>query len=318
VTFMVTELGLTSHFFRTCAGSSEAADLSFFTRGENIIVTPSKWAQDRIVDYGFPRNKVIILPHAVDRNVFYPIERSERLASRAKLGIGVDEVVFLNIGGAVWNKGEDILVRAFAAVRDGGVKVRLLFKDQKGLYGSKIENVIREVANTCPEILKSEVIGAISIISENLSGGSLRELYSIADCYVSPYRAEGFNLPVLEAIACGLPVIVTKGGATDDFCSDHFAIRISGEIRELAQDFPDRNGTYIEPSLDELIKAMSDFASGKRHDADKFSTARLEILNRFSWPNAARQLASLLTNTPLGEIEFRAAPLVCPLKSDPP
>ena len=35
---------------------------------------------------------------------------------------------------------------------------------------------------------------------------------------MSSYRGEGFNLPVLEAMACGLPVVVTSGGATDDFC----------------------------------------------------------------------------------------------------
>ncbi|KAJ3024471.1 hypothetical protein HDV00_000914 [Rhizophlyctis rosea] len=43
------------------------------------------------------------------------------------------------------------------------------------------------------------------------------KLYNAADCYISPYTAEGFNLPVLEALACGIPVVVTKGGPTDDF-----------------------------------------------------------------------------------------------------
>jgi len=51
-------------------------------------------------------------------------------------------------------------------------------------------------------------------------------LYQAADCYVSPYLAEGFNLPVLEAAACGLPVICTGGGSTDDFVTDQFARKI--------------------------------------------------------------------------------------------
>ena len=51
----------------------------------------------------------------------------------------------------------------------------------------------------------------------------MRILYNACDCYLSPYIAEGFNMPVMEAAACGLPVIVSKGGATDDFTNDTFA-----------------------------------------------------------------------------------------------
>ena len=42
-------------------------------------------------------------------------------------------------------------------------------------------------------------------------------LYNIADLYISPYRGEGFNMPVLEAMSVGLPVLVSAGGSTDDF-----------------------------------------------------------------------------------------------------
>ena len=53
------------------------------------------------------------------------------------------------------------------------------------------------------------MLGSISVISTSLDQAQLRALYGMADAYVSPYRAEGFNLPVLEAMACGLPVVAT-------------------------------------------------------------------------------------------------------------
>ena len=49
-------------------------------------------------------------------------------------------------------------------------------------------------------------------VSESLSFTGVRRLYHAADVLVSPYKAEGFNLPVLEAAASGLTVIVTLGG----------------------------------------------------------------------------------------------------------
>ena len=51
-------------------------------------------------------------------------------------------------------------------------------------------------------------------------------LYRSCDVLVHPYRGEGFAMPVLEAMASGLPVVVTAGGPTDEFCPDAAGWRI--------------------------------------------------------------------------------------------
>lgn len=294
LTFMVTEFGLSPSGFATAAGVKGAPDLGFLTRGSNLIVTPSHWARDRIVDYGFPSSHIAVVPHGVDQSVFYPVDAERRAAIRARLGIGDDEVVFLNVGGALWNKGADVLLRAFADLRQSGVKARLFFKDQSGLYGVRIQQTVSQTAATCPHLLDHDTIAAISVISDNLSNDSLHELYNLADCYVSPYRAEGFNLPVLEAIACGLPVIVTAGGATDDFCKDAVAVRIPGVLQTLDRQTHDAGGRYIEPDLDALTVAMTEFAKGKRPDPARYAAAREAVLSTLTWRNVSRQLASLV------------------------
>ena len=48
----------------------------------------------------------------------------------------------------------------------------------------------------------------------------LAGLYAACDCLVHPYRGEGFGLPIAEAMACGLPAIVTGYGAAMDFCDE--------------------------------------------------------------------------------------------------
>ncbi len=211
LTFMVTELGLTARSF--------TADCAFdrFTADGNLIVPPSNWARDRIVEFGFDASAVHVVPHGVNAAIFHPMAPEEKRINRRALGIEDDVVVFLNVGAALWNKGIDLLVDAFAQVRRTGRRACLILKEQFDLYNVSSSAIVGDILRRHPDLITDDVVGSIKFFSTNASLDELRALYNVADCYVSPYRAEGFNLPVLESIACGVPVIVTEGGATDDF-----------------------------------------------------------------------------------------------------
>ena len=79
---------------------------------------------------------------------------------------------------------------------------------------------------TSPSISRTTSYLGLAI---TLSSDELAELMACADVYVSPYKAEGFNLPVLESMALGVPVIITKGGPTDDFTNAAFAKYVDSE-----------------------------------------------------------------------------------------
>ena len=55
-------------------------------------------------------------------------------------------------------------------------------------------------------------------------------LFAACDVLVHPYRGEGFGLPVLEAMACGLPVVVTAGGPTDEFVPPAACWRVPARV----------------------------------------------------------------------------------------
>ena len=95
----------------------------------------------------------------------------------------------------------------------------------------------------------------MTYVGDSLSHQDMAMLYQVADAYVSPYRAEGFNLPVLEAAACGIPIICTRGGPTDDFVTGEFARRI--ESRKSVTAIDGRHASGLDPSLEHLIVLMT-------------------------------------------------------------
>jgi glycosyltransferase involved in cell wall biosynthesis len=302
LTFMVTELGLDGSSFVEGQGPSDA-----FVRGGNTIVTPSGWSRERLLEAGFPADKVHIVPHGVDALMFRPAEPAERLLARASFGIAADEFVFLSIAAPLWTKGIDLILRSFALLRASGRKVRLLLKDQRETYGLSVDETVTRIAATCPELLLPDVRAAITVARGSLERDRLRLLYGAADCYLAPYRAEGFCLPALEAIACGLVPIVTAGGATDQFCDDDVALRIAGTEQATRLAGCERDGRFIEPDLGALVAAMEKVAGEGGLDGSRFAAARERILSRFTWRHAAEQLATLAARRPMLSVPRSAA-----------
>ena len=132
----------------------------------------------------------------------------------------------------------------------------------------------------------AETTGAIRMLSGHLTLAQLNSLYNLADAYLTPYRAEGFNLPALEAQTCGTPVIATAGGATDDFLGGPNHIAISGKFIEnanLKEDLP--INAYIEPDLMQLIDALSHLSRKKWN---------LQANELTSWSEICRNLVRIL------------------------
>ncbi len=290
IAFMVTELGLAPPNFAT-----EADRLALLEGGdEHLVVTPSEWSWDRIVEFGVHPDRVRVVPHGVDTARFRRVvSPDERRALRSRFGLAEDDTVFLHVGAAFWAKGIDLLLRAVGVLLARGRRVRLLVKDQRALYGITAEQALRSVAAHHAELDADAVAKSLVPIPGNLSPELLSALFGAADAYVSPYRAEGFNLPVLEAISCGVPSVVTKGGATDDFCSDARAVRVGGRLRR-GRAADGAATAHVEPDFDRLVDAMDAFATGWRPDEARFEAARTAVLERFTWDRATSLLLAAL------------------------
>lgn len=215
------------------------------------IVTPSRWSAEGFYNAGFKSERVLVVPHGVDVDTFHPMA-DLRDEIRRKIGIADGDFVFLSIGAMTGNKGIDLLFRAFAEVSREFPQARLLLKGMDPLYKSK--DLLFMNLSAMPEGIRQRIADRTIYFGDAFSNRKLAQLYQAADAYVSPYRAEGFNIPVLEAAACGIPVICTRGGATDDFVTDGFARKIDSE--KVSGRVRDTELWRLEPNLAHLVSLM--------------------------------------------------------------
>jgi glycosyltransferase involved in cell wall biosynthesis len=280
--FAVTELGL------EVPTSIQLNEMRQFEAQGGLIITPSTWSAHLMMEHGFSPGVVKVIPHAASAQYFFPQEASNILAQRQALGFEQDEVLLLNIGAPLWNKGLDILIKAFAIAHQKRPKLRLIIKDQQKTYGLSGKDFIRaELVRH--SLLTESILNAITLLSVNLNLPQMSSLYNCADWYISPYRAEGFNLPALEAMACGTPVIVTGGGATDEFVFGSPNHRLSAKEYRQATIQNKTIGAYREPELDELIQLLLAI------EPKKLPAQCLATPPFCSWALAADRLASLLS-----------------------
>lgn len=245
------------------------------------LITPSRWSAHRLInalgDQLAP--SIGVIAHGVDSKYYHPITPDQQRANRATLGIGEHEFVYMNLGAGTWNKGIDLVLKGFDQVLQSGREARLILKDLRMLYKSRVDDLIATMISQGE--ISERCIERIVFCPAQLNLPQMGALYNLADCYLSPYRAEGFNLPVLEALACGVPVIATKDGATADFADASVAMGIESQFYALPPE--QGQGHYLEPSLDHLINLMQ-----ACHDMDikrsgHFAQGLSGVADRMGW-----------------------------------
>jgi len=254
--------------------------------GNAIIVTSSQWSLRGLLNSGADPERVKRVLLGVDGSLFQPLPPEPRAQLRQRLGMS--GFTFFFAGSAMTpNKGTDLLLKAAAIVAQSHPQLRLLVKGVDALYlardifGSAVRLLTQAELNRLQTRLRYE--------GGTLTFAQLAQIYQAADAYVSPYRAEGFNLPVLEAIASGLPVICTRGGSTDDFTTDEFALRIdSVQIPILTQEPPERYA--LQPNLDHLVSLMKQVIDDPTIAARARQAGPAFVAANFTWRHAVDRL----------------------------
>jgi glycosyltransferase involved in cell wall biosynthesis len=249
---------------------------------------PSNYVRDCYIESGVPAERVFVVPNGVDTGLFNPAAGSYPLKTKKAFK-------FLFVGGTIFRKGIDILLKAYAGAFGAADDVCLVIKDMggktfyKGQTAEQMIQGIRSVAGS-PEI---------EYIEDMLNDQEMAGLYCSCDCLVHPYRGEGFGLPIAEAMACGRPVIVTGKGAALDFCDEKTAYLISAKKMILPEkhigdietvDFP----WLAEPDKEDLARLMRHVATHREEAAAKGREASSFIQAHFTWDYAAKAVIERL------------------------
>jgi len=246
--------------------------------------------RDAYIKDGLVPDKVKLIPWGVRKELFEKEYDTFELGTNASFK-------FLFNGGCVHRKGIDLLLEAYSKEFTRDDDVCLIIKDVSSNY--VYDNVYK---STILELMSNEKYPQIIYIAKDLTKEDLISLYKSCNCYVHPYRGEGFGLPIVEAMASGLPVIVTNSGSALDFCKEDFAYLLDFKIKTLDEKSIYTIETVRYPSFPEaIIESLRYYLryayTNKEESKMKGIKAKEFILNNFTWKDSAEKIYKLLSET---------------------
>ena len=243
------------------------------------IMVCSKWAKDIIIsNTQFQESKVHVVPLGVDTNVF----------SAAPIS-GRSTTVFFNCGKWEKRKGHDSIVECFNNAFEHTDDVELWMMCDNPFIGNINDN--------WSELYKkSKLYNKIRILPRQKTQKDVKNIMSLADCGVFPSRAEGWNLELLEMMACGKQVICTNYSAHTEFCDESNSHLIQIDNLETAHDglfFNDGCGLWAEfadNQNEQLISHMRNIHKKKQNNELDVNFSGIKTAEKFSWQNSVKEM----------------------------
>jgi len=219
----------------------------FYGQLDTVFVNSEEYRQSWI-QHGLNPARLKILPRGLDTELFNPARRKP--AFFEKFGACNGEVRLLYVGRISREKDLDLLAAAYRRLRDEGLPVQLFIVGH-GPYSEAFEKSLPE-----------------AFFTGYLRGNELATAYASADIFVFPSTTDTFGNVILEAQACGLPVVVSD----------------SGGPKELVED--NANGLITKShDVDDLARAIRALVTDPALRDRMGKSARNSVTDR-SWPNA--------------------------------
>ena len=214
------------------------------------IVVPSNSSMDDIKDeFRVDKNKMERVMNGIDLNVFYPDSKIQKIPFRLVTVASADVPL----------KGLDYLLKALSDLAEvySDISLSIIGEQKKGGHTERL-------------IKKLNLEKRVNFFS-NLTQEDLRKTYCEAELAIIPSLYEGFGFAAIEAMACGVPLISSSGGALPEVIKD------TGII------IPPKNAKEIYNSVDFLLSSPK--------SAKELAEKGLQRANsKFSWTAIAKQL----------------------------
>lgn len=232
-------------------------------RSADLVVAISQnTKKDLIETYGIPEKKIAIVNPGVDPRVFYSRSEEEKVAVKGKYGI--EKPFLLYLGTLEPRKNVSAIVRAYAALpnrRD----FNLVLAGKKGWFYEEVFRIVEDLG------LREEVIFTGYVSDEDRP-----RLFSAAEVFVYPSFFEGFGMPVVEAQACGTPVVTSNTTSLPEAVGE--------------------GGIFIDPrDVSALSNAIAEIISSSSRRTE-LSEKGLRNARRFRWEESGRKLLKIFNH----------------------
>ena len=238
---------------------------------------PSKWQRDCTIAQGYDPKRIKVVPEGVDVNTFFPDNKVTHPLTK-------DKFTFFLAGRWDYRKSIKEVIETFVKTFNNNEPVELIVSVDNPFSNDGL--------NSTEERLKHYGLedDRIKILHFPPREEYIRLLKSCS-VFVSCARAEGWNLPLIEAMACGTPSIYSDCSGQLEFAEGRgIPVRISHELPVSASTynhFNDNVGNYYEPDFDDLGEKMISVYG----DYERYKTFALveseQIREEFSWERIA-------------------------------
>ena len=233
----------------------------------------------------------------IDHGVNVPISVSgcgvdhwERIKTDNNFQINAKTFRFLHVSSCFPRKGADLMLEAFGRIFTNKDDVTLIIKTFPNPHNEIYSWLSKAKAQRqdFPDVL---------IIEEDLDEPKLKGLYEQCHVLVAPSKAEGFGLPMAEAMLSGLAVITTGWGGQMDFCNEETAWLVDYSFEPTQTHFGLFDSAWAMPDIVDLARTMRDVYDTKPTVRDERATKGRELLlNKFRWSDVATRLVNSAKN----------------------
>lgn len=250
-------------------GLENKLNISFSLKGmlkADRLIVNSNFTKHEILKYlTYPAEKITVIHRGVDANVFKPMPRSGNFSQ--KYGITAETKRILYIGNNDPRRNLLSLIEAFYKVKKRINNAKLFIAGEDIL--DRFPPMIRQDFNLDNKIQQLNLQKDVVLLGY-VEDGYLPQLYNEGDVFVFSSSYEGFGIPLLEAMACGVPVITSNTSSLPE---------VVGEA-----------GIMVNPNnVDDLTNAMQELLTNEKLREDLIKRG-LERAKRFTWERAANQV----------------------------
>ena len=246
---------------------------------------------------GIPPEKIFTIPHGVDTSVFNPNIKSIKLNTKKKFK-------FVSVVAPHFRKNIDLLLEsyceAFTAKDDVCLVLKTkIFKHSDGVYdmntnkkGKKAFEII--IGDMFKKLYKKhgKNMPEIELLSGHVENVS--SIYNACNCHVTTTGAEGFGLPLLESMSCGLISIAPNYSGQLDFMNKYNSLLIDTKLRKAkpVEQYWAFNpkSTIGQPDKQHTIELMRKVVREYDDLMERFEPGMKKVVKEFSWTRAAQMI----------------------------